>query len=212
MATTPTPEELALHVTVEQAMHLVNTLYPKSYKAVEFVDGTFKFWKTEDTTQTPDKEITIVDRYFDSVKSGIVSNFAWSAETYPGSTNPNLDGADVLVFAVKGEGDTVTYSFGSLTAVMNAAIAGKADKLSADDKLANQIMVDDGNGNLSGSGKTIDDVKNSVIGEATDTKDANTVLGAKKYAEEYVKSSTATMTQFCNALGIPEPAASGEGE
>ena len=205
MATTPTPEELALHVTVEQALHLVNTLLPKSYKAVEFVDGTFKFWKTEDTSGTPDKEITIVDRYLDNLKSGIVANFAWSNETYPGSTNPNLDGKAVFVLAVKGENDTVTYSFGSLSAVVDSAIADKADKLAADEKLANQIMVDDGNGNLSGSGKTIDDVKNSVIGKSTDTKDANTVLGAKKYAEEYVKSSTATMTQFCNALGIPEP-------
>lgn len=205
MATTPTAAELALHVSVEQALHLVSTLYPKSFKAVDFENNTLKFWKSEDTTGTPDKEITIVDRYLDQSKSGIVTNFAWSAAAYPGSTDPDLDGKDVLVFAVKGDGGAVSYSFASLSAVLTEAIKNKADKLAEDDQSEDQIMVDDGNGNLKGSGKSIKDVTDGIVGKSTDTKDDDTINGAKKYAEEYFKDHTATMTQFCNALGIPEP-------
>lgn len=44
-------------------------------------------------------------------------------------------------------------------------ISGKADKLTEDLVLANQIMVDDGNGNLKGSGKTIEDVVTEATGK-----------------------------------------------
>ena len=41
--------------------------------------------------------------FLDQAGTTVVENFAWSAATYPGSTNPNLDGKTVLVLAVKGD-------------------------------------------------------------------------------------------------------------
>lgn len=54
------------------------------------------------------------EQVLDQAKTSVVDSFAWSAETYPESTNPNLDGKPVLVLAVKGESGSVSYSFVSL--------------------------------------------------------------------------------------------------
>lgn len=57
----------------------------------------------------------------------IVENFAFSAATYPGATNPNLDGKTVLVLAVKGDkatNPTVKYSFVDMAKVIKAISAG----------------------------------------------------------------------------------------
>ena len=54
----------------------------------------------------------------------IVENFAFSAATYPGATNPNLDGKTVL--AVKGDkatNPTVQYSFVDMAKVIKAISA-----------------------------------------------------------------------------------------
>ena len=50
----------------------------------------------------------------DQLKTTFVDDFAWSATTYPDTTNPNLDGKPVLVIAVKetnGGIVTTSYSF-----------------------------------------------------------------------------------------------------
>ena len=65
--------------------------------------------------------------YLQQTGTEIVSNFAWSNATYPGSTNPNLDGKTVLVLAVKGDkqtGATVKYSFVDMANVIKAISAG----------------------------------------------------------------------------------------
>lgn len=52
--------------------------------------------------------------FLDQLRRQFVSNFAWSLATYPGSTDPNLDGKPVFVLAVKGDATanpTLTYSF-----------------------------------------------------------------------------------------------------
>lgn len=79
------------------------------------VDGnTVKFFLTTDTTTTPAFTFDFPEEIFlDQAGTTIVPNFAYSAITYPNSTNPNLDGKTVFVLAVKGDATppTVKYSF-----------------------------------------------------------------------------------------------------
>ena len=56
------------------------------------------------------------EMFLDQAKTTFVPSFAFSAETYAGATNPNLEGKPVLVLAVKGvdnstKTETFTYSF-----------------------------------------------------------------------------------------------------
>lgn len=51
------------------------------------------------------------EQFLDLTKTEFVENFTWSNTTYPGSTNPNLDGKPVLVLALKDEDGNVAYSF-----------------------------------------------------------------------------------------------------
>ena len=52
------------------------------------------------------------EQFLDLTKTKFVQSFAWSSETYPGSTNPSLEGKPVLVLVLKNSSDTtVTYSF-----------------------------------------------------------------------------------------------------
>lgn len=54
------------------------------------------------------------EQFLDLTKTEFVENFTWSNTTYPGSTNPNLDGKPVLVLALKDEDGNVAYSFVNL--------------------------------------------------------------------------------------------------
>lgn len=51
------------------------------------------------------------DQFLDLTKTTFVQSFAWSNTTYPGSTNPNLNGKPVLVMALKDENGNIAYSF-----------------------------------------------------------------------------------------------------
>ena len=52
------------------------------------------------------------DQFLDLTKTIFVQSFTWSSATYPGSTNPSLEGKPVLVLALKNSSDnTVAYSF-----------------------------------------------------------------------------------------------------
>lgn len=68
------------------------------------------------------------EMFLDNTKTGFVANFAFSTATYPGATNPNLEGKPVLVLAVKGVDNTdptdaskqtITYSFLDMTALVD---------------------------------------------------------------------------------------------
>lgn len=54
------------------------------------------------------------EQFLDLTKTTFVQSFAWSSTTYPGSTNPNLNGKPVLVLALKDEDGNIAYSFLSL--------------------------------------------------------------------------------------------------
>lgn len=82
-----------------------------SLKSAAYSGNTLNLYKTDDASGTPAYSFNLPEEFFlDQTKTTFVETFAWSAETYPGSTNPNLDGKPVMVLAVKGD-SSVTYSF-----------------------------------------------------------------------------------------------------
>lgn len=85
----------------------------KSFKAVDYTNNTLKFYKTEEKSDSPVEIALPEEMFLDQAKTAFVENFAWSEETYPGSTNPSLDGKPVMVLAVKGDTST-SYSFVNL--------------------------------------------------------------------------------------------------
>lgn len=193
----------------------------KALKALAVKDNKINFYvnptPTDDTT--PDFTVDFPTEYLlDQTKTTFVQEFAWSDTTYAGSTDPSLEGKPVLVLAVKGEEDEVTYSFvnletlvdiyeggetetatvtvdadtneitvevkvseaegnilevkddGLYASVTQVDISGKADKLvdpeSGDAVIkADQILVDDGAGNLKASGQTIAELKTEILDE-----------------------------------------------
>ena len=54
------------------------------------------------------------EQFLDLTKTTYVDSFTWSSTTYPGSTNPNLNGKPVMVLALKDNDGNVQYGFVSL--------------------------------------------------------------------------------------------------
>jgi len=120
--------------------------------------------------------------FLDQTGTQLVENFAWSASTYPGSTNPNLDGKTVLVLAVRGDlatNPTTNFSFVSLEKLIDIYTAGDntitisgytvAVKISA--AANNAITVNNDGLHVDISGKA-DKVTNATAGNIA-TLDAN---------------------------------------
>lgn len=65
------------------------------------------------------------EQFLDLAKTTFVQSFTWSSTTYPGSTNPNLNGKPVLVLALKNSSDnTVSYSFLNMYNLVDTYTAG----------------------------------------------------------------------------------------
>lgn len=87
----------------------------QNFSSVAIADGQIKFYASTDCSGDVLKSVDLPEELFlDQVRTTFVQSFAWSNATYPGSTNPNLEGKPVLVLAVKGDkstNPTLTYSF-----------------------------------------------------------------------------------------------------
>lgn len=111
------------------ALEEVRSLAASAFKS-GLVDGnTVKLFTSADKTGDAAFSFDFPTEYFlDQTKSQFVQEFAWAEATYPGSTNPNLDGKPVMVLAVKTEDGTgVTYSFVDLTYLLNTYEAAAGD-------------------------------------------------------------------------------------
>lgn len=88
-----------------------------SIKAVTSNGNSLRFYNTTDTTTTPTYTIDLpAEMFLDAATTSFVPNFAFSSSTYPGATNPNLEGKAVMVLGVKtksndGQTQSVSYSF-----------------------------------------------------------------------------------------------------
>lgn len=130
----------------------------ESPKAIRFAqvdnnDGKLKFYSS--TTVSAETLICAIDfpeeLYLKQTGTEIVENFAFSAATYPGATDPNLDGKTVLVLAIKGDDETnptTKYSFVNMTSILEDVIpkvanatAGNVPTLASDGTLTNSTVV-----------------------------------------------------------------------
>lgn len=118
----------------------------KALKALAVKDNQINFYvnpaPADDTT--PDFTVDFPTEYLlDQTKTTFVQEFAWSDTTYTGSTDPSLEGKPVLVLAVKGEVDEVTYSFVNLEMLVDIYEGGETKSATVSvDADTNEITVE----------------------------------------------------------------------
>ena len=139
-------------------------------RAVVVANNQLKFYTvapSEITAQTV--PVTTYDvpeeMYLKQTGTTIVENFAWSAATYPGSTNPNLDGKTVLVLAAIGDdadNPTTVYSFVNMSGIIDDFIP--KDTLASANNLAKWTAT----GTISDTGIAAAGVLTTISGSTTD--------------------------------------------
>ena len=120
----------------------------KAIKAVAVKDNAIKFYSNPAPADgtVADFTVDIPTEYFlDQAKTVFIQKFAWSDTEYKGATNPNLEGKPVLVLAVKGDNNTVTYSFLNMETLVDT-YAGEDTKsvtlkVSSDNKITADVKV-----------------------------------------------------------------------
>ena len=106
----------------------VKTTAASAIKYVSTSGNTVSFFTSSDGTGTAAFTVDFPKEIFlDNARTQFVNNFTFSAATYPGATNPSLDGKPVFVLAVRGttdpaEGtasDTISYSFMDMSSLVD---------------------------------------------------------------------------------------------
>lgn len=92
-----------------------------AFKDADFANNQLLLYRTENKSDEPKKIDFPEERFLDQAKTEFVDPFTWSAEKYPNSEDPSLDGKPVLVLGVKGDTAT-TYSFVNLEKLMPKAV------------------------------------------------------------------------------------------
>ena len=83
-----------------------------AFKAAKTENGTVSFFTDSDTTGTAAFAFNFPEEiYLRQLGTQIVRNFTFDSATYKGAANPQLNGKTVFTLAVRGDSDTVTYSF-----------------------------------------------------------------------------------------------------
>lgn len=118
MATTDNLVKLSqLQTALTRVKTELDTLDAHNFGDAAVENGQIKFFAQVGDT-TPIKTVDLPEELFlDQVRTTFVADFLFSSASYPGATNPNLDGKPVLVLAVKGDkttNPTLTYSFVNL--------------------------------------------------------------------------------------------------
>lgn len=99
-----------------------------AYKGAKVEGNAIKLYTETDTSG--DAAVTLdlpAELVLDQTKTAFVGAFEWSEETYPGSTDPTLNGKPVLVLAVKGSGENDVYSFLDMTKLVDTYKAAAGD-------------------------------------------------------------------------------------
>lgn len=131
MATTDNLVKLGqLQTALTRVKSELDNLDGKSFSSVDVSGGKINFYATNDHTGTALESIDLPEEIFlDQTQTTFVQSFAFNSATYPGATNPNLEGKPVLVLAVKGDkstNPTLTYSFINLETLVDTYTAANA--------------------------------------------------------------------------------------
>lgn len=114
-----------------------------AFKSGEVTGNTVKLYTSEDKSGTPAFSFDFpAELFLDQAKTQFVPEFAFDADTYTDATDPDLDGKPVMVLAVKGEDDAVTYSFLSMAALVDTYKAKAGDGTATVTVSGYEISVD----------------------------------------------------------------------
>ena len=157
----------------------MQTAIDNSFKSVSVSGNTISFFASTDGTGTAKATVDFPEEIFlDQATTGLVENFTWSAATYPGSTDPNLDGKTVLVLGIKGDKETnptTKFSFVNLEKLIDTYTVASGDSakiltingytitVNIDSSANNMLTVTNNGLMVDGSGK-IDKVANATAG------------------------------------------------
>lgn len=184
-------EQLATYDTLIK--QFIATESGKAVKAIGFSSDGLKMlcYKTEDKSDTP-VEVDIPaellkDWFFDVTKSGVVENFEWSETTYPDTTDPDLDGKPVVVFALS-KGEDTHYSFASLEGLIDTyegEDSTSATTTVSDGKIKSEVKISTKEGN----GLSVDEENGGLYVNAAEeliyaTDDDINALFVKKPSED----------------------------
>jgi hypothetical protein len=125
-------QKVKSNYATKEELSSVSTDATAAIKSVNVSGNTISFYTSADKTGTAIATVDFPKEMFlDQSKTEFVAKFKWSDATYPGSTNPSLDGKPVMVLAVKGtEGteETISYSFLSMSALVDTYVAKDSGK------------------------------------------------------------------------------------
>ena len=103
----------------------------KAFKSAKTEGNTVNFYTSADQSGAAAFSFDFpAEQFLDQAKTAFVPEFTFSAENYPGATDPNMNGKPVMVLAVKGkdgENETVTYSFVDMTKLVDTYTAKAGD-------------------------------------------------------------------------------------
>lgn len=127
LATKDKVAEADLDTALGNKIDEIATAGGEALKGVKSDGNTIQFYTDQAMEGSATFTIDLPEEYFlDQTETVFVEAFTWSAETYPGSTNPELDGKPVLVLAVKSQdGSEVTYSFINLEKMIDVYTGGQ---------------------------------------------------------------------------------------
>ena len=146
------------------------------------------------------------EMFLDQTKTAFVGKFKFSDTTYPGATDPKLDGKPVMVLAVKGENpDSCTYSFLNMAALVDTyaakttgkdasttvTIAGyEVDvKVNVSAAAGNALVLKDDGLYADISGKA-DKVKNATVGNLAALDASGNLTDSGKKPADFVAAET----------------------
>ncbi|MCM1295507.1 MAG: hypothetical protein NC311_08175 [Muribaculaceae bacterium] len=101
----------------------------KAFKSGKVEGNTVSFYTSADGNGAAAFTLDFpAELFLDQTKTVFVPKFAFSEETYPGATDPKLEGKPVMVLAVKGEGENANYSFLNMAALVDTYTAKSEGK------------------------------------------------------------------------------------
>jgi len=150
----------------------VNSELGATFRSASVSGNTVSFFNSKDGTGTAAFTFDFPEEMFLSqTGTELVDNFTFSSATYPGATDPNLNGKPVLVLAVRGNALTPTtnYSFVSLERLIDVYTAGD-----------NSININGYNVSVKRSAATgnLIELKNDGLYVGSDDTKADKVTGA----------------------------------
>lgn len=116
----------ALAQRTKSELNAVSTIAASALKRVSVSGNTVSFFTTAEATQGETAAFTVDfpnELVLDAARTTFVPSFEFSTATYPGATNPSLEGKPVLVLAVKtttaAGAESFTYSFLNLESLID---------------------------------------------------------------------------------------------